>query len=85
MFELNASKFKVLRMNARRVDKVKIRGKEVEDVNEFVYLGSKVSKDGSGTEDIKNRLRKVRGAFQNLTKLWSTRGLFAVLASLYFS
>lgn len=32
-----------------------------------------MSKDTSGTEDIKNRLRKARGAFQNLTKLWNTR------------
>ena len=35
----------------------------MEEVDEFVYLGAKVSKDGSGTENIKNRLRKVRGSF----------------------
>ena len=62
-------------MNARRVGKVKIRGEEVKDVDEFVYLGVKKSKDGGVSEDIQNRLRKARGTFQNLTKLWSTRGV----------
>ena len=36
-------------------------------------MGAKVSKDGGGIEDIKNWLRKAMGAFQNQTKLWSTR------------
>lgn len=62
-------------MNTVRLDKIRVRADEVEDVAEFVYLGAKVSKDGRGTEDIKNRLRKARGAFQNLTKLWNTRGI----------
>jgi len=62
-------------MNTVRLEKIRVRADEVEGVAEFVYLGAKVSKDGRGTEDIKNRLRKARGAFQNLTKLWNTRGM----------
>lgn len=41
-------------MNTQRVDKVRIRGQEVEDVDEFVHLGARVSKDGSRIDDIKN-------------------------------
>ena len=35
-------------------------------------MGTKVSKDEGGTEYIKNKLRKARGAFQIVTKLWNT-------------
>jgi len=64
-----------VRINARRVEKIRVQGEEVEEFDEFVYLGVKVSKDDGGTEDIKNRLRKARGAFQNLTKIWNTRSI----------
>ena len=38
--KLNAQKCKVMRMNTRREDKVMIGREEVEDVEEFVYLGT---------------------------------------------
>ena len=60
----------MMRSNARRQDRVKIGEDEVEEVEEFVYLGATVRKDGGGTEDIRNRLNKARRAFYNLTKIW---------------
>ena len=48
---------------------------EVEDVEEFAYLGTTVTKEGGGTEDIKKRLSKARGAFFNLKKIWNTRSI----------
>ena len=44
----------------------------VEDLKEFVYLGTTVTKEGSGTEDVKKRLSKAQGAFFNLKKIWNT-------------
>ena len=38
-------------------------------------LGATVTKEGGGTEDIKKRLSKVRGAFFNLKKIWNTRSI----------
>ena len=73
--KLNAQKRKVMRTNARREDKVMIERKEVEDVEEFVYLGATVTKEGGGTEDIKKRLSKAQGAFYNLKKIWNTRSI----------
>ena len=73
--KLNAQKCKVMRRNTRREDKVMIRRKEVEDVEEFVYLGMTVTKEGGGTQDIKKRLRKARGAFFNLKNIWNTRSI----------
>lgn len=65
----------MLRKNTVMVDKVGVKGEEVGDVVEFVYLDAKVSKDGGGTdpENIRNR-QKTKGAFQNLTKLWNSTG-----------
>ena len=42
---------------------------EVEEVEEFVYLGTTVTKEGGGTEDIKKRLCKARGTFFNLKNI----------------
>ena len=53
----------------RRQDKVIIGIEEVEDVEEFVYLGATVTKEGGGTEDIKKRLSEVRRTFFNLKKI----------------
>ena len=55
-----------MRMNTRREDKVLIGSEEVEDVEEFVYQGTTVTKEVGGTEDIKKRLSKARGAFFQL-------------------
>ena len=48
---------------------------EVKDVEEFVYLGKTVTKEGGGTEDIKKRLSKARETFFNLKKIWNTQSI----------
>ena len=53
--KLNAQKCKMMKMNVRREDKVMIGREEVEDVEEFVYLGATVTNKGGGTADIKKR------------------------------
>ena len=35
-----------------------VNGEEVEDVEEFVYLGAIVDKEGRGSKDIRNRTQK---------------------------
>ena len=52
-----------------------VNGEEVEDVEEFVYLGATVNKEGGGSRDITNRLQKARGAFQRHGKVWASRGI----------
>ena len=71
----SAQKCKVIRMNTRREDKVMIGRAEVEDVEEFLYLGAAVTKEGCGTEDIKKRLSEAQGAFFNLRKICNTRSI----------
>jgi len=54
---------------------VVVNSEEVEDVEEFVYLGATVNKEGGGSRAITNRMQKARGAFQRLGKVWATRGV----------
>ena len=51
-----------------------VNGEELEDVEEFAYLGAIVDIEGGGNKDIRNRLQKAQGIFQRLWKVWATRG-----------
>ena len=52
-----------------------VNSEEVKDVEEFAYLGAIVEKKGGGSEDIRNRMQKARGAFQRLWKVWVAGGI----------
>ena len=41
-------------------------GESIEDVDSFVYLGSKVTKDGGAAQDVAQRIQKANGAFVQL-------------------
>ena len=62
--KLNAKKCKTLRTkNTRNEDNIQIGNEVVEDVDQFVYLGAIVDKEGGENRDIQHRLQKARGAF----------------------
>ena len=68
--KINQEKTKVLRTNNLQEAPILIEGKAVEDVKEFVYLGSKISQTGGTDEDIAARIRKARQAFAILRPVW---------------
>jgi len=63
--KVNVDKCKLLRINSRNNDVLEVNGRGIEDVDRFVYLGTTVSKEGGGTEDIHNRVVKARGGILN--------------------
>ena len=67
---VNDGKCKVMRVNARNNEAIKANGLALEDVEEFIYLGATVCKQGGGGEDINARLGKARGAFVKLNRVW---------------
>ena len=72
--KLNARNCKTPRTEfARNKENIVVNCEEVEDVEEFAYLGAIVDKEGGGSKDIRNRLQKARGAFQKLWKVWAAR------------
>ena len=70
--KINIDKTKVLRLNARRQDPIKINGTDVEDTYSFVYLGAIVNNLGGTEQDIRRRIGKARSAFHRLSKVWRT-------------
>ena len=74
--KLNAKKCKTLRTkNTRNEDNIRIGNEEVEDVDQFVYFGAIIDKEGGGNKDIQHRLQKARGAFHRLQRIWCCRGI----------
>ena len=68
--KINPRKTKMLRMNHRCTDYIRMEGEEVEDVESFVYLGSVLDKLGGTEADIKRRLALARNAFTRLQNIW---------------
>ena len=54
---------------------VLIKGKEIEEVNKFEYLGSMVTVDSNSTTDIKARLPIARHAALQLTRIWKAKDI----------
>ena len=68
-------KTKLKRIGTKRGDSVLIAGERVEEVDEFTYLGSIVSKQGGTDEDIQARIGKARQAFAMLKPVWRSTAL----------
>ena len=64
--DVNIEKTKVLRMHTRVTQPVQLYGNDIEDVDEFIYLGSLMSADGSSDAEVQARLAKARNAFRTL-------------------
>ena len=73
--KINQEKTKVLRTNNLQEAPILIEGKAVEDVQEFVYLGSKISQAGGTDEDIAARVRKASQAFAILRPVWRSTAI----------
>ena len=68
--KVNAKKTKVMRLNTKNTQKIKMQGEDLEEVESFTYLGGIITTKGGCDEDITNRLKKAKGQFQRLKKIW---------------
>jgi hypothetical protein len=71
----NESKTKVMKINAKRKQPIKIKDTNLEEVEEFTYLRSIVNIEGGTDADVKNRINKVRVIFNILEKVWSAKNI----------
>ena len=77
---LNQDKTKVLRVYRERMgqqqnDKFVADGKEIEFVDDFLYLGAKVDAVGGAAIDIQNRINNATTAYYRLSKVWRSTSL----------
>ena len=73
--KINATKTKLMPIGTKRGDGVSVAGERFEEVDEFTYLGSIVSKKRGTDEDIQARIGKVRQAFAMLRPIWRSTAL----------
>ena len=67
--KINESKTKEMRINSKNQEELLVDGKVIEQVEQFQYLGSLVSKNGGTDEDVQQRIRKAKGAFAQLAPI----------------
>ena len=65
---INVKKNKVLRINTNKKEPFMLGDESIEDVENFVYLGSKVTKDGGTTQDVAQRIQKAMVLLYNSTQ-----------------
>ena len=54
---------------------ININGNNIEEVDNFIYLGATVSKEGGTDKEIRRRLGHTRVAYNKLHKIWSSSQL----------
>jgi len=70
---INAGKTKLMRINTKSNETVKMGSDSIEDVESFTYLGTKITKDGNSQNEITSRLSKARQTFSRLKHIWNSR------------
>ena len=61
-----------MRLNNNSIQRIRVNGEELEEVDSFTYLGSVVDKSGGTEADITARIGKARVAFIMMKKVWSS-------------
>ena len=59
-----------MKINARSDQPVTINNNNIKEVQEVVYMGSKITNDGNSEIDVLHRLAKAREAFAALQNIW---------------
>ncbi|KAL9978171.1 hypothetical protein ACROYT_G015662 [Oculina patagonica] len=70
---ISKSKTKVMRVNTKNADRIELDEDEIDEVEDFAYLRSNISKDGGSDQDIRVRIGKARTAFTILTPVWRSK------------
>ena len=57
--KVNTSKTKLMKMNHKSDDPVTINNSDVDEVNEFTYLGNKIATDGDSEREVNSKITKI--------------------------
>ncbi|KAI0230676.1 hypothetical protein LSAT2_019011, partial [Lamellibrachia satsuma] len=68
--KINVGKTKVLKVNSRSSEPISLESGTVEEVQDFIYLGSNISTNGGADKDVELRINKARHAFRTLRPVW---------------
>ena len=71
--KINTRKTKLIKTNHNSNDSVTINNSEVDEVNEFTYLRSKVATDGDSEREVNSRITKANHFFAMLKNIWKSK------------
>ena len=75
---INASQFELVDTSpyvttAMDAVKIKINGEVIENVQDFIFLGSKIDRNGETCQEIKRRIALGRSAMMGMANIWRSR------------
>ncbi|CAG2187214.1 unnamed protein product [Mytilus edulis] len=70
--KINIKKTKIMKVKTRKGGTVSIEGEDIEEVDQFTYLGSIMDRTGGTDADIRTRISKARQAFAMLKPVWKS-------------
>ena len=71
---INVDKTKTMVFGRDTIDKeIKVQDQTIENVTQFVYLGSLLTWNNDCTKEIKTRIAKAKGAMAGLNTIWSSK------------
>ena len=68
--KIKLGKTVVMKWNVNPGIKIQQEGRDIEELEKFVYLGATVTTTGGAGEDISARLGKAQAVFGNLNNIW---------------
>ena len=69
---INIDKTKVMVMGETSQVDIQINGQKIECVDQFVYLGSLITKDNDCSKEVRRRIGVASGSFGALTEMWES-------------
>jgi hypothetical protein len=77
---INIAKTKIMTIgNWTTTNKIQVGGEELEECQEFCYLGSTINQDGGCEREIMIRLGKANAVFGRLWRIWASRNISVVV------
>ena len=73
--KVNSGKTKLMKVKTKSALKTYANGAELEEVEDFKYLGSYISSNGSNEKEIATRIAMAAQAFNRLAKIWKSSSL----------
>lgn len=72
---LNIKKTKVMTTRDNGIVHITIDNEEIESVQDFIFLGSKIDRNGESGPEIRRRIALARNAMQGMAKIWKSKDI----------
>src|SRR6218665_3028602 len=75
--EINISKTKTM-VNGRKdveEEQLSVKDKKIENVTQFIYLGSLLTEDNDGSREVQRRIARATGAIEQFGKIWRSKNI----------